>query len=393
MTKSFASRTVKLKTVCDRITVGHVGSMADRYTSVGVPFLRSQNIAPFQLNLTDVKFIPQEFHEQLKKSELRPGDVAVVRTGYPGTACVIPEGTPALNCADLVVITTSEKLNPHYLACVFNSTWGKASVAGNLVGVAQQHFNIGAAKELEINLPDRWVQDRILSIISAYNKLIENCQRRIQILEEMARSLYREWFVNFRFPGHESVPLVPSALGEIPDGWDVTTVEQAVKRIPVGKKFDQKTVLETGSVPVFDQGKSGIIGYHNEAPGVNASEDDPVIVFANHTCYQRLIHIPFSAIQNVLPFISSSAFSRNIYWLYWATNGLVSFNDYKGHWPEFASKLLVIPEKGVCQKFGEIVAPLAKHRLNLEKSIQNLRQTRDLLLPRLMSGQLEVTVD
>ncbi len=191
-------RKIKLKEVCERITVGHVGPMADKYTSEGVPFLHSQNITPFQLNLDDIKFIPQEFHQKLSKSALRAGDVAVVRTGYPGTACVIPDSFKELNCADLVVITPAKDLNPSYLAAIFNSAWGMASVAGNLVGVAQQHFNIGAARELEVQLPPRKAQDRIAGILSAYDELMENSQRRIQILEAIARALYREWFVHFR---------------------------------------------------------------------------------------------------------------------------------------------------------------------------------------------------
>ena len=213
---------------------------------------------------------------------------------------------------------------------------------------------------------------------------------RIKILEAMARALYREWFVHFRFPGHENHPRVASPLGEIPKGWEVRTVEEIVKRIPVGKKYDQKTVNPTGGVPVFDQGKSGIIGYHDDEPGVVASETAPVIVFANHTCYQRLVHIPFSAIQNVLPFVASPSLSRNIYWLNWATNGLIVFNDYKGHWPEFVAKTLIVPPAELCQRFGEFAAPMSLQSLKLERQIENLRRTRDLLLPRLLSGQIDV---
>jgi type I restriction enzyme S subunit len=95
---------IKLTEVCERITVGHVGPMADKYTAEGVPFLRSQNITPFRLNLDDIKFIPPDFHEKLRKSALQPGDVAVVRTGYPGTACVIPNTFTELNCADLAAV-------------------------------------------------------------------------------------------------------------------------------------------------------------------------------------------------------------------------------------------------------------------------------------------------
>jgi type I restriction enzyme S subunit len=251
----------------------------------------------------------------------------------------------------------------------------------------ERHFKY--LKEEEIPVPPLPVQRRIAGILSAYDELMENSQRRIRLLEAMARALYREWFVHFRFPGHEKHPRVASPLGDIPQGWEVKTVEEIVKRIPVGKKYDQKTVNPTGAVPVFDQGKTGIIGYHDDEPGVAASDTAPVIVFANHTCYQRLVHISFSAIQNVLPFVPSPALPRNIYWLHWATNGLVVFNDYKGHWPEFAAKTLVVPPAELCQRFGEFAAPLSQQILKLERQIQNLRRTRDLLLPRLLSGQIE----
>ena len=257
-------------------------------------------------------------------------------------------------------------------------------------GAAQPLVTQTVLKQVEVRVPPLPVQQRIAGILSAYDELIENSQRRIKILESMARALYREWFVHFRFPGHESHPRVASPLGEIPQGWEVKKVEEIVKRIPVGKKYDQKTVSPTGAVPVFDQGKSGIIGYHDDQPGVEATENAPVIVFANHTCYQRLVHSPFSAIQNVLPFVPHPAMTRNIYWLHWATNGIVVFNDYKGHWPEFAAQQLIVPTEDVCRQFGDFAAPISRQILKLERAIENLRRTRDLLLPRLLSGQIDV---
>lgn len=257
-------------------------------------------------------------------------------------------------------------------------------------GAATKFLTLTILNATEIQAPPLPTQQRIAGILSAYDELIENNQRRIDILESMARALYREWFVHFRFPGSENHPRVASALGEIPQGWEVKTVEEIVKRIPVGKKYDQKSVAQSGTVPVFDQGKTGVIGYHDEAPGVTVSETSPVIVFANHTCYQRLIHFSFSAIQNVLPFVPSASTPRNIYWLHWATNGLVTFNDYKGHWPEFAAQDVIVPTSDLCQKFGEFAAPLSLQILRFERQIQNLRRTRDQLLPRLLSGQINV---
>src|SRR5437879_2973589 len=123
---------------------------------------------------------------------------------------MIPNRLPVANCADLVVIRPSDQIDCPYLCCIFNSAWGRSTVSGSLVGVAQQHFNVGVAKEMEITLPPIEIQRRVASILSAYDDLIENNTRRIGSLEEMVQMLYREWFVNFRFPGHENVRMVDS---------------------------------------------------------------------------------------------------------------------------------------------------------------------------------------
>jgi type I restriction enzyme S subunit len=245
-------------------------------------------------------------------------------------------------------------------------------------------------RQAYIPIPPLPTQRKIAAILSAYDELIENNTQRIKILEEMAQSIYCEWFVNFRFPGHENAKMVESELGLIPEPWEVASVGQIVKRVPSGKKYEEKTVSATGTVPVLDQGRSGIIGYHDNEPGVLASEDAPIIVFANHTCYQRLVMFSFSAIQNVLPFMSSLDYARNIFWLHYATKDLVTFNDYKGHWPEFMAKKLVLPPPKTSQQFGSVIEPLARLIFKLEKRNEILRSTRDLLLPRLISGELDV---
>ena len=227
-------------------------------------------------------------------------------------------------------------------------------------GTTQDNLSLDKLLHFNFVVPNVNEQRKIAGILSAYDDLIENNLRRIKILEEMAQNLYREWFVKFRFPGHQNTRFVDSPLGKIPEGWEVHLVEKIVIRIHSGKKYNQKTASATGAIPILDQGRSGIIGYHDDEPGVLASEDRPIIVFANHTCYQNLIMYPFSAIQNVLPFIANSKYLRDIYWLHYTTKDLVTFNDYKGHWPEFISKELILPISYVCKNFGSIVEPILR---------------------------------
>lgn len=115
---------VTLADLCERVTVGHVGKMSDEYVDEGVPFLRSQNVRPFVIAREGLLRIDEDFHTRLRKSALAAGDVVVVRTGYPGTAAEIPRDLDGANCADLVIITPSNDLNPYVLAAIFNSVWG-----------------------------------------------------------------------------------------------------------------------------------------------------------------------------------------------------------------------------------------------------------------------------
>lgn len=178
-----------------------------------------------------------------------------------------------------------------------------------------------------------------------------------------------------------------SELGLVPEGWQVSKIEDLVKRYPVGKKYSQKTAQLKGNIPILDQGKSGIIGFHNDSPGVTATPDDPMVVFANHTCYMRLIMHDFSAIQNVLPFKGED---RNIFWVYCATYGQQEFVEYKGHWPDFAIKEIVKPSKDLCEYFGGLVRDLFVNIFELENQSRTLTELRDTLLPKLLSGELPV---
>jgi type I restriction enzyme S subunit len=188
----------QLASLCREITVGHVGPMAKEYKENGVPFLRSQNVRPFELALENVVFIDKAFHRSLEKSRLRPGDLAIVRTGYPGTAAVIPPELPDANCADLVIVRPSPEVSPHFLAAFFNSAFGKHLVLGKLVGAAQKHFNITAAKEVMLHVPPIAEQQAIVDMIGALRKdtqYLESVYRqKLAALEALKQSLLQQAF-------------------------------------------------------------------------------------------------------------------------------------------------------------------------------------------------------
>lgn len=188
----------KLHSICRRITVGHVGSMANLYKPAGIPFLRSQNIRPFSVSMQNLVFIDEEFHATLGKSSLQAGDVAIVRTGYPGTAAVVPDSLGVANCSDLVIVRPGPEIDAHFLAAFFNSAFGKSMVSGKVVGAAQKHFNVGAAKDVVLHLPPLVEQQ---SIVAATNDLRDETNRleslyarKLSALDELKKSLLHQAF-------------------------------------------------------------------------------------------------------------------------------------------------------------------------------------------------------
>lgn len=157
--------------ISTQITVGFVGKMADKYVESGIPFLRSQNVRPFKFDERNLLFISEDFHQKIYKSRLEAGDLAIVRSGAPGTTCVIPENLGVANCSDLVIVRPSEKLVSEY-GCIFmNSTAAQGTVKASQVGVAQQHFNVGSMKKMLINLPTKQEQEEIVFRV---NQLFEH---------------------------------------------------------------------------------------------------------------------------------------------------------------------------------------------------------------------------
>ncbi len=403
-------KSVKLKELCREITVGFVGPMATKYAEKGIPFLRSQNIQPFRLELSSIKFISPEFHKKLKKSALYPGDVVVVRTGYPGTACVIPPKLPVSNCADLVIFRPSSQLDPHYLTYMFNSNLGRSRVAGNLVGVAQQHFNIGVAKEMVINIPPLPTQHKIASILSAYDDLIENNTRRIAILEEMAQSLYREWFVHFRFPGYEKKRLVESELGLIPEGWEVVKLSRVVEtqygytesasESKIGPKYlrgmdiNKTSYIQWDSVPYCPIDESNYAKY-KLSPGdivvirmadpgkVGIVEKQIDAVFAS---YLIRLHITYKSLSPyyLFYFLLSDKYQS---YVTGASTGTTRKSASAGVITDID---MIIPADDIRNLFERQISVLRQMLNNLLEKNAILRQTRDLLLPKLISGGVDV---
>lgn len=169
------------KDICREITVGFVGRMANRYEDSGIPFLRSQNVRAFKYSAKNLLYISEEFHKQIFKSRLEPGDLAIVRSGAPGTTCVIPDSLGVANCSDLVIARPSGDLVSEF-GCIFmNSEVAQKNVSENQVGVAQQHFNVGSMKKMPIHLPPVVEQTEIVRKVEQLFVRADRIEQQVNI--------------------------------------------------------------------------------------------------------------------------------------------------------------------------------------------------------------------
>lgn len=269
-------------------------------------------------------------------------------------------------------------------------------------GTTQDNLSVDKLLTFDFLVPPLPVQRRIAGILSAYDELIENSQRRIRILEAMARALYREWFVHFRFPGHDA----PSSLGDIPQGWELKTLPECVDinpRIVVpregekpfvpmgclsnnsmlisniefragnsGAKFQNGDTLFARITPCLENGKTGFVQFLPDAQSVSFGSTE-YIVLRSRTLTPEFVYLLARSDEfrgHAIKSMSGASGRQRVQ--------EKCFNDFQ----------ITQPPRALLDRFSAIVAPSFRHIYKLHLQIQNLRRTRDLLLPRLLSGQV-----
>ncbi|HEB76905.1 MAG TPA: hypothetical protein ENI90_00065, partial [Methylothermaceae bacterium] len=201
----------------ERVTVGHVGSMRNKYVDEGIPFLRSQNVRENHFEPAGLKFISQDFHRKLEKSTLKPGDIVVVRSGNVGVSCVIPEHVTEANCSDLVIIKNPQAVLPKYGAYYMNSVVESVVAAGK-VGVALTHFNTRSVAELPLPIPPLAEQHRIVAEVERRLSILRETEAQVEANLQRAERL-RQAILAKAFSGQ----LVPSDGVEDTDGQEPET--------------------------------------------------------------------------------------------------------------------------------------------------------------------------
>jgi len=180
--------------VCEKITVGIVVRPSSYYVPEGVPAFRSQNVREDRLQLEPMVYISEEANNgPAAKSRLSVGDVLIVRTGYPGTSCVVPPEFDGSNCIDLIIVRSdAAKLQSHYLSRFFNSDAAKLQVQAAKIGLAQQHFNVGAVKRTLVPIPTKAEQIEIVANLELIDTKHDLAMTKRNALQDLFRTLLHE---------------------------------------------------------------------------------------------------------------------------------------------------------------------------------------------------------
>ena len=259
--------------------------------------------------------------------------------------------------------------------------------ANSMTGASgRQRADLKFIKKIKFNLPTLPIQQKIASTLSAYDRLIENNTRRIRLLEQMAENIYKEWFVRFRFPEHEKVEMVNG----LPKGWKIKRYEEELN-IRYGKGLSTEQLKEEG-YPVF--GSNGQIGFYD-----SYMYDNPQILISCRGASSGIVNIslPKSFITSNSLICERTEKTESLYEYlkyYFLNNNLVQYQTGSAQ-PQITINNIVklkllVPELKVQRSFSEKIRVIDMEIYNLQSQIQLLTRQRDLLLPRLMSGKLEV---
>ena len=377
----------------------------------GYPSIRTPNVGRGNLILEGVNRVSEEvYKEWTKRGEPLEGDLIIAREAPVGNVAIIPNNLKVcLGQRTVLVRPNKDLVDPEYLCYLLLSDKLQSQILTKTTGATVAHLNMKDIRELKIpKLPSLTHQKCLAKVIARYYNLIENNNQRIKLLEEMAEEIYKEWFVRFRFPGYEKANFIDG----LPEGWEYKRVDEfnsfKMSESKLKKFNGTKTYLATADISGIDISSAGEqIDWENKPsraqliPELNSvffarmSNTYKVLVFAdaNKELIDELAltsgFLGLKAInENALPFL---------FWFIKSTH----FHNYKDVYANGATQVsltnegfhmikLVEPTLEVIEDYGKITTSFLNEILILNKKNQVLQQTRDLLLPRLISGKLSI---
>lgn len=369
-------------------------------------FVDTGNVRPDGFSFSSCQFISTEKEAKLRKGRLVRGDIVLTTRGTIGNVGLfhpmIPFDKIRINSGMVILRCDAGRLLPAFLFQLVRSDFFRDQIRALTSGSAQPQLPIRDMRMIKIPVPPIEVQLRFAGVLSAYDDLIEVNQRRIAILEDMARRLFDEWFVRFRYPGHEAVPLTETELGMVPEGWHQVTLPN-VAGLTYGHPFKSaKFSQEPVGLPVVR-----IRDILSSSPSTFTAEQYPsrckigdgdILIGMDGSFHMNIwANGPALLNQRVVKIVPEQGVS--LYWLYLALVGPIKRLEQTivgttvAHLSarDLTNLKLLSPSAEVSAKAEQILDPIANQIQILRKQNKGLRASRDLLLPKLFSGEIDVS--
>lgn len=349
----------------------------------GYPLIRTPNIGKGRLIFEGVHRVSQEtYNKRNLRATPQEGDLIFAREAPAGNVAVIKKGQEVcLGQRTVLIRPNKELVDPDYLTYYLLAPQQQYKLLGTANGATVAHVNLPIIRNLSIDLPSIEKQTSIALVLSAYDDLIENNQKQIKLLEEAAQRLYKEWFVDLRFPGHEDVTVVDG----VPEGWSIVSVTDVLD-IRYGK--DHKP-LNDGKIATY--GSGGIMRYVDRTLYSGESVLIPRKGSLNNIFY---VNDEFWTIDTMFYSVPLRNNVAKYMYLFLRELDMYSYNIGAAV-PSMTVKILdgiqlLLPSEELLIKFDEMVSPLFQRMRVLNCSCDYAKQARDQLLPKLMSGEMEV---
>ena len=351
----------------------------------GIPFVTISNINSMnQLDFSDTMFVPKEYYRSLdEKRKVRKGDVLYSVVGSFGIPVLIKEERPFVFQRHIAILRPKEDIVDSgflFYTMLNRDFYAKADAVA--IGAAQRTVSLGSLRNIKIDVPSLESQKHIADILSAYDDLIENNQKQIKLLEEAAQRLYKEWFVDLCFPGHENTKIVDG----VPEGWSRGLLKELIS-VNYGK--DHKKAPDDGNIPVY--GSGGLMRKCNKSLFSGEAVLIPRKGSLNHIMY---VDETFWTVDTM--FYATMKQPHTAIFVYFFVKAFDMYSMNIGAAvPSMTTKILdamdvVIPDKETLEKFDKYAKVYFNKIKTLQGQNERLKAARNLLLPKLMSGEVEV---
>jgi type I restriction enzyme S subunit len=398
--------------ICDAgggvIKTGPFGSQLHQsdYEDEGIPVVMPKDIIDGRVLEGSIARVNDGHIDRLSQHKLSEGDIVYGRRGdigneNAGWLC----GTGCLRVTLGQDTPVSSRFLHLYLKQPDVITW----ISNQAIGATMPNLNTSILRSVPVKYPNEYTyQDELADNIFAYENLIENNNRRIAILEEMAKSLYYEWFVKFRFPDHENVKSKDSLLGQIPKGWEVKTATEVIEFAPKmslpkdgekpfvampsistssmiiddiemragnsGTKFINGDTLMARITPCLQNGKTGFVQFLNDENPIGFGSTEFIVMRSNMLTPEFVYCLA-----------RSDSFRGN------AINSMAGADGRQRVKNDcFKSYYLAVPPENILDQFSSLAVPAFKEIFSLSQKNKNLRKQRDMLLPKLISGSITI---